>query len=275
MGPVTFKAILEISQNEWSNHVIFHGTPFPFKNTSTKKPYNIKTPWHELCFGEGHSLTTLKAGYSTRKNFPTGIVIHNALCYNIESAWEVFNGKKTPKGTIEKAYAPAFAIDNKAKAVHQYIDPSRFKTFHVSAQGGQFNNTCIGIDNVNLLDTDYFDHPRNAHKEMGSFRLFKENRFIQRRFLKLHPEQIQACKDLVFLLQDIMSTHPKYVKAHAYDSMGNREIIYGDLETDPDEFVVVAHGQIQENRWDGFDFLTEILPNLKDDEIYKRNRVIV
>lgn len=72
-----------------------------------------------------------------------------------------------------------------------------------------------------------------------------------------------------------MSTHPKYVKAHAYDSMGNREIIYGDLETDPDEFVVVAHGQIQENRWDGFDFLTEILPNLKDDEIYKRNRVIV
>jgi hypothetical protein len=169
------------------------------------------------------------------------------LCYDADNALHVFDKTK---------YIPHFFVDERGNSIYQLFDPVPYHTYHVGARSGKFNASCIGIDNVNILETKHIDKSRNIHKDVGQFLLYKSGKTKKKEFLKLFPKQVRTCWRLCECLCEMLDIKLEHPDIEFEDGMP----ILGDVKGVPSKNLgVVAHGMIQKNRWDGFDFFYGLL----------------
>lgn len=245
-GLQSFTKWLEYNRSWWDRHIIYSGVPYPLE-IDVIDDVVVKNPWHFITEYKYEDLddkvwTFRRKGFIGRPVEPHGIVIHNALCYDNDRAMKVF---------FKTGYAPHFAVDNFGRSIYQLTDPCRYKMYHVKAQNGKFNTSCIGIDNVNLLEKKWLGNHRNTHESVGEFLLHKNRKNRSREFLRLHTQQVIVCHSLVDALCQLMGISHKYPDIKTRNDLlvlGDRPDILSEDEG------VWAHGMIQKNRWDGLDY---------------------
>lgn len=240
-GPSTFKTWLQNFRAKWDGCFVWNGTPIHIPRIK------VVSPWTWIATGKHKDVVSYKRNnHIFRPVEPCGVIVHNALTYNNESAMRIFD---------DGSYLPHFVIDVYGRELLQLFDPYRYKTFHVGAQNGKFNTYFIGIDNVNLLEMKYLHSSSNLHKEIGKFMLHKSGRYKERKYLKLHPGQINVCHDLIGKLCDLMDIVHQYPRIEECEGLS----VLGDVSgVVPRKGGIWAHGMVQKNRWDGFDFMDDV-----------------
>lgn len=246
-GPKTFRVWLESHRFMWDDAIIFNGVP---ASIDLPPGVTLINPWHMFYNGNTEYLFTMgDRGFRDRRAYPSGIVIHNALCFDIQNALNVFDVTK---------YIPHFCIGDDGLEVYQLFDPVRYCTFHVGARDGAFNETCIGIDNVNILETKHVGHKKNTHRNIGSFYLKKDMRLRHREFLRLHYQQVETCR---YLIEGLCGELGRGVRYPSINTLYG-DVVLGDIyNVSTEDPGVVAHGMIQSNRWDGLDWFYEMYVN--------------